>query len=216
MGRLKTMTPAVWVAIIAIVAGASVSLLLYWLKERSKPLEFGEAVAAPQRGYDINGVDLRNGEQLKGLYGFPTIDNPIFRTGRETQAPIVRFQVTNRNPFTVTLTSIRIQVSSYRQGKIYVGNGEMVAGSQYRQYECAVEGRTGDFDAHVTDPNANFNVVKANDQESIEIVVRGKSEGVFDMTPVIEYQLGRRSVTAKLNALKPVVFFKGLPPKTPH
>ena len=55
--------------------------------------------------------------------------------------------------------------------------------SQYRQYECTIEGRTGDFEAHVTDAAADFNVVKGNDQESLEIVVRGTSEGLFDITP---------------------------------
>ena len=106
-----------------------------------------------------------------------------------------------------------LPVNDYRQGQIYVGNGEMVAGSQYRQYECIISGRIADFEAHVTDPNSDFNVVKGEDQEWIEVVVRSNSEGVFDLILVIEYQLGRRPVTTTLNPLKPVAFFRGPPPQ---
>lgn len=196
-----------------LIVTSAITLGLYWLSHRYKTLEIGEAVAVPQRGYDINGVNLRDGRHLKGLYGFPTMDNPIFRTGRETQAPIVRVRITNPNDSTVTLTSVRLRAANYRQGEIYVGNGEMVAGSQYRQYECILSGRVDVFEATVSDPNSDFNVVKAHDQETLEIVVRSTTAGVFDLIPVIEYQLGRRKISVELNPLKPIAFFQGPPPQ---
>lgn len=198
------------------VASIVVVLLLHWSNKRIVPPVFSQCSLTAQLGHHVMYVDVDADEKLTHAYGFPTIDNPMFRpendVGPGTQAPVFEFLVSNHGSFEILIRAAFIEVTEHSVPEVAIGDGPLYGGSIIR-YECVIRGKKGLYPADLKRPGLDYVSVTPGASEPISIYVRSRDPGAYRMRPVIKWSASWKSNTVKVDCGdKRIVFFANVPP----